>query len=349
MKKYTFLVVLSVFISCGQVKKDNKDSQTMVNDISNLNIQDINATNVVDYMAAQVKTYDKHPMYAIRPLQNNCIFTILVNGELLYKEFTLEKAGTPIMLNSLILKTGEQTLTYRLYPIGDLMVQEYGKGETVTTLKKNTSMSLKIIRYDDFKTGRGLSDEIIIAEHTSPLKKGTREFIGAGLPYYEHTITFNAEVPYENAGWTNGQDLSKFDEEELEAVVKKRNLQIGNLYQNKELDSLVRIEHVNGLMYGIANYRTKEKFQGIFDRYKEDVLKDKEVQPMEGYQMELYGENRIVTLRYSITNPPDPRLQGMPALYYLYKDEYGTLVDFLSLTFYLPKGKALTPENLQIL
>ncbi|WP_282055640.1 hypothetical protein [Maribacter luteus] len=324
------IVLWSVF-SCAQQNKD------------------INATNVVEYMAAKVKTYDKHPMYAIRPLQNNCIFEILVNDVLLYDEYSLEKAGTPIEINDNILKSGKQTLTYRLYPIGDLMVQEYGKGDTVTTLKKNTSMSLKIIRYDDFKTGRGLSDEIVIAEHTSPVKKGTREFIGAGLPYYEHTITFNAEVPYENEGWTNGQDLSKFDEEELEAVVKKRNLQIGELYQNKELDSLVRIEHVNGLMYAQANYRTKDKLQRIYDQYKEDVLKDKELQPMEGYQMEFYGENRIVMLRYSVIAPPYPWSQGQPALYYTFKDEYGTLADFLSISLYLPKGKALTPENLQIL
>ena len=45
---------------------------------------------------------------------------------------------------------------------------------------------------------------------------------------------------------------------------------------------------------------------------------------MEGYQMEFYGENRIVTLRYSILKAPDPRLKGQPALYYLYEDEFLT-------------------------
>ena len=124
-----------------------------------MNKQEVNSDNVVDYMAAQVKEYDKHPMYAIRPLQNNCIFVILVNDELIYEEFSLEKNATPITINSLILKSGPQTLTYRLYPIGDLMVDEFGKGETVTTLRKNTSMKLEVIEYkrhqDRYRIGRG--------------------------------------------------------------------------------------------------------------------------------------------------------------------------------------------------
>ena len=133
-------------------------------------------------------------------------------------------------------------------------------------------------------------------------------------------------------------------------MVVKKNLQLKKLYEEKNLEALIDIEHVNGLMYGIANYRKRESLQGIFDKYKENVLIDKDFQPLEGYQMQLYGESRMVTLRYSITNPPDPRLQGRPALFYLFKDADGdTSVHFLSLTFYLPKGKALTAENLQII
>ena len=288
-------------------------------------------------------------MYAIRPLQNNCIFTILVNDELLYREFSLEKSASPIEINDLILKSGPQTLTYRLYPIGDLMMEEYGTEEPVNTLRKNTSMDIEIIKYENIKTGTGLSDEIIIKKHISPTDKNTGNFIAAGLPYYEHTISFDAEVPYENTGWLIGQDLGKFDRKELENVVRKKNLQIKNLYQNKKLEELVQLEHVNGLMYGIANYRSKEDFQEIFDEYKKDVLRDKQFQPLEGYQMEFYGNNRIVTLRFPISNPPDPRVKGAPALYYLYDAGDRINVHFLSLSFYLPKGKPLTVENLQLL
>ena len=342
-------MVTMISIYCAQEKKNKTDQMNSDKDFSQMAEQDVNPENVLDYLAAQVKEYDKHPMYAIRPLQNNCIFVILVNDVPIYREFGLEKLGTPLEINDNILKSGVQTLTYRLYPIGDLMVEQYGKGETVTTLRKNTSMKIEIIEYKDVKTGTGFDDEIVIAEHTSPVDKDTGAFIAAGLPYYEHTITFTAKVPYENEGWLNGQDLTKFDKDELGAVVKEKNLQIKKLYKEKDLEALVKLEHVKGLMYGIANYRKRENFQGIFDQYKEDVLQEKDFQPMEGYQMELYGENRMVTLRYSIPAPPDPRMQGRPALFYLFKDGDYTRAHFLSLTFYLPKGKPLTPENLQIL
>ena len=83
--------------------------------------------------------------------------------------------------------------------------------------------------------------EIVIAEHTSPVDKDTGAFIAAGLPYYEHTITFTAKVPYENEGWLNGQDLTKFDKDELGAVVKEKNLQIKKLYKEKDLEALVKL------------------------------------------------------------------------------------------------------------
>ena len=342
------LVILTVgfftLLACAQQPKDSKATTTLPTAI-----EEINSSNVVDYLAAQVKPYNKQPIYAIRPIQNNCIFEILVNDLPIYREFTLEKLATPLVINDRILKSGPQTITYRLYPIGDLMVQEYGTEETISTLRKNTSMKIEVIQYEDSKLGERLSDEIVIARHTSPIDKNTDEFIGVGLPYYENTFTFEATVPYENEGWLEGQDLSKYDHEELEEIIKKKNLDIGKLYMDKNLDSLIKLEFVKSNTYNIASYRAKEDIQEIFDNYKNKVLKDKDIQPLEGYQMEFYSEHKIVTLRYSITTPPDPRLKGQPALYYLYKDEYGTLVDFLSIYLFLPKGKPLTVENLQIL
>ncbi|QXP54771.1 hypothetical protein H0I25_11805 [Cellulophaga sp. HaHa_2_95] len=342
--KLVFLVALLSLFSCAQQTKDLKATTALPT-----TIEHVNATNIVDYLASQVISYNKQPIYAIRPIQNNCIFVILVNGRPIYREFSLEKLATPLIINDRILKSGPQTITYRLYPIGDLMVQEYGTEESISTLRKNTSMKIEVIEYKDSKIGTTLSDEVIIANHTSPIDKNTDEFIGVGLPYYENTFTFEATVPYENEGWLEGQDLSKYDHEELEEIIKKKNLDIGKLYNDKNLDSLIKLEFVKSNTYNIANYRTKEDIQEIFDNYKNKILKIKDIQPLEGYQMEFYSEHKIVTLRYSIIAPPDPRLKGKPALYYLYDEGDLIMVDFLSLYFYLPKGKPLTVENLQIL
>ena len=147
MRTAIFLMFIIITSSCAQEKRGEKKAMDTDKKKSQMNEQDVNVGNIVDYMASQVKEYDEHPMYAIRPLQNNCIFEILVNDIPVYAEFSLEKLGTPYTINSRILKSGPQTLTYRLYPIGDLMVEQFGKGETVTTLRKNTSMKLEVIEY----------------------------------------------------------------------------------------------------------------------------------------------------------------------------------------------------------
>jgi hypothetical protein len=345
--KLVFLVALFSLFSCAQQPKDSKTTTALPTAI-----EDINSSNVVDYIASKVKIYDKNPMYAIRPLQNSCVFEILVNGYLIYKNYDLQKLATPILINAAILKSGPQTITYRLYPLEDLMVDTYGKGETINTLLKNTSMNIEVIKYEDVKTGTRIGDEILIAKHESLTKKGTKEFIGSGLPYYEYTFTFEATVPYEIEGWSNGQDLTKYDKEELEAVVLKKYAQIKQLYLEKNVNKLVQIEYLKkSLREDTSDYRDKQTIKEYWDNYYADILlEDKRYQPLEGYQMQFFGNNKIVTFRHPVTAPVDPRLKGKAALYFLNTEDSGRIIaTFTGVYLFLPKGEALTVENLQIL
>jgi hypothetical protein len=105
------LVVLTVgfftLLGCAQQPKESKTTTAL-----STTIEHVNATNIVDYLASQVISYNKQPIYAIRPIQNNCIFVILVNGRPIYREFSLEKLATPLIINDRILKSGTQTITY---------------------------------------------------------------------------------------------------------------------------------------------------------------------------------------------------------------------------------------------
>ncbi|WP_165750335.1 hypothetical protein [Cellulophaga sp. Z1A5H] len=342
------LVVLTVgFFTLLGSAQQAKDSTTLPTAI-----EDINSSNVVDYISSKVKVYDKNPMYAIRPLQNSCVYEVLINDHLAYKNYDLQKLATPILINHYILKSGIQTITYRLYPLGDLMVDTYGKGETINSLLKNTSMNIEVIKYEDVKTGTQISDEISIKSHESLTKKGTREFIGSGLPYYEYTFTFKATVPYEIEGWSNGEDLTKYDKEELEAVVLKKYAQIKQLYLEKNIDKLVQIEYLDkSLREDISDYKDKETIKEYWDNYYADViLQDKRYQPLEGYKMQFFGNNKIVTLRHPVTAPIDPRLKGKAALYFLNTEDSGRIIaTFTGVSLFLPRGRPLTVENLKIL
>ncbi|WP_282164905.1 hypothetical protein [Cellulophaga baltica] len=345
------LVVLTVgfftLLGFAQQSKDLKATTTLPT-----TIEDINSSNVVDYIASKVKVYDKNPMYAIRPLQNSCVFEILVNGYLIHKNYNLQKLASPILINAAILKSGTQTITYRLYPLGELMVDTYGKGETINSLLKNTSMNIEVIKYEDIKTGTRIGDEILVTKHESLTKKGTREFIGSGLPYYEYTFTFEATVPYEIEGWSNGQDLTKYDKEELEAVVLNKYAQIKQLYLEQNVDKLVQIEYLDkSLREDISDYKDKKTIKEYWDNYYADIiLEDKRFQSLEGSEMQFFGNNKIVTFRHPVTAPVDPRLKGKAALYFLNTEDSGRIIaNFKGVYLFLPKGKPLIVENLQIL
>ncbi|WP_282116684.1 hypothetical protein [Cellulophaga baltica] len=349
INRVILIALLTIMNACAQEKNKNINSTEQIN---NMKPQEVTSGNVVDYIASKVKIYDKNPLYAIRPLQNSCVFEVLINDHLAYKNYDLKKLATPILINHYILKSGIQTITYRLYPLEDLMVDTYGKGETINTLLNNTSMNIEVIKYEDVKTGTRIGDEILVEKHESLTKKGTREFIGSGLPYYEYTFTFEATVPYEIEGWSNGQDLTKYDKKELEAVVLKKYAQIKQLYLEKNIDKLVQVEYLDkSLREDISDYKDKETIKRYWDNYYADViLEDKQFQSIEGYEMQFFGNNKIVTFRHPVISPMDPRLKGEAALYFLNTEDSGIIIaNFKGVYLFLPEGKPLTVENLQIL
>ncbi|WFO16793.1 hypothetical protein M601_003055 [Cellulophaga baltica 4] len=105
------------------------------------------------------------------------------------------------------------------------------------------------------------------------------------------------------------------------------------------------------LRQDISDYKDKELIQEYYDNYINIVTKkDKRIQPLEGYEMQFFGNNKIVTFRHPVISPRDPRLKGKSAFYFLTTLESGRIiVNFDTLFLYLPKGKPLTVENLQIL
>jgi len=345
MKK---IIICALLISLQACAQKRKKTTSTIKQLSEMKAEDVNSENIVDYISSKVKIYKKNPMYVIRPVQNSCVYEILVNDYPIDQNYSLRKLATPIEINRAILKSGPQTITYRLYPLGDLMVDTYGKGETITTLLKNTTMNIEVIKYEDVKTGTGIDDEIVVTQHTSATKKDSKEFIGAGLPYYEYTFTFNAKVPYKNKGWSNGQDLTKFDKKELEAAVVKKCEYLKKLYLEKNIEKLIQVEYLQSMGEDIATYKEKNKVKSYWEQYLEFVnLEDKDFQPLEGYEMYFFGKGKIVALRHSSIAPPDPRLRGESALYFLYNVGDGIRALFKGAFLYLPEGEPL--ENLQML
>ena len=338
--KTNFIYFLCSFfcLACAQNKKDNNSFVVPVSDKN----KHITAENFVEEMTKQVKHFKKETRYFIRPIQTNCVFEVLVNGVLIYKDYTVEKLSSPKSINHAILKSGPQAVIVSMLPVGDAIKDAYGKGETITKLQRNSNVSIKVVKYDAFNISDELDDEIIVTQHNSPTNKKTDEFIGDGLPFYEYTFTFNAEVPYQLEGWSNGEDLSKFDKDELEAAIIKYYKNYQNIYKNKDEDLLAKTIFGDILMLAQTKYNNRKEIKGMWDEIKGNLQhKNKEFGTLNNYVMNFYGNNKMVVLRHPSMEPVDYRFRGESAFWYKYVvgDRYKGF--FSSIYVYIPKGGSL--------
>ncbi|TPN82961.1 hypothetical protein [Aquimarina algicola] len=338
MSSLQYVFIFFVFSSCfGQTKEKYR---IPIPEAS----KDITADNFVDRVVSQIKHYDKEAMYFIRPLQNNCVYELLINDFPVYKDYGIEKLATPININRAILQSGPQTVTVRLYPLGDALKRAYGDGETITKLLPKSEMKVKVVKYEAFNISDELEDEIVVKEHTSPTKEGSEEFEGAGLPYYEYTFTFDAEVPYKNEGWLNGEDLTKFDKKELENQVLKYYNEYIQISENKLLDRVLSINFLSEVRRRKSQYHDKKYVEDILLEFKKETIEHKKsFQPLENYTLSFYGNNRIVCLKFPSKEPVKRQYRGKSAVWYKYKNEPNgpTRGRWLDLYLYLPTGQSL--------
>ena len=336
MKNIVLLIVWCISVSaCAQKQKETSLSMNVRN-------QNITEDNVVEEILKRVKHYEKEPQYFIRPVQNNCTYELLINDFPVYNEFSLEILATPIPINKAILKSGEQTLTVRMYPLGNLLKDNYDTGDTITTLLDNTSMKIEVVKYDAYNISHRLSDEKTVLTHYSPTKEGTKKFVGSGLPYYEYIFSFNAEVPYENEGWLNGEDLTKFNQKELEIETLKFYESYKELHKKQSLNSLVQLNYDIELRSSIAYYRDKKFLEDLWKEFKKPIYyKNKKYQSTKDYEIKLFGKNRVITLQFPRKDHVGKRLQGESSFWFLYNNGNGLRGSFFDLYLYIPKGGTL--------
>jgi len=334
MKRLFFLIGILVFVfACGQEKK-----KTINTKIMNIQYPEINAANFEQKLLNAVKHFEKEPMYYMRINKVNCVVEILVNDYRIHDDYELSNYATPLQINHTILKSGEQKLTYRLYPIGDLLKENYGEGDTVTTLTSGTSIAISIIKMDNNGEKR-LEEEEVVMKHTS-LNDDKGNFIAAGKPYYEFTFSFDVQVPYENEGWTKGQDLIKLDQKLLEQKAIEFYKEYGEIYKNRDADLLAKLSFGEEKRNAIALYKRHSSINKLWNEYLSDLNDDKiEIQPLENYKITFLGDGKIIFLQLTSLVSP---YRGASALRINSIDKEGYKVAYMPhIYLYLPEGKRL--------
>ncbi|WP_148639420.1 hypothetical protein [Aquimarina longa] len=229
--------------------------------------------------------YTTMPQYFIEGYQSGCYYEIYVNGFIMFKHYkNVGLMNHAVPINDVILKSGSQKVTIKLFPLGKIDDKEY------TTIDADDSFRLKIFKRDK-KQPYEAGDYDVVKEHYATLTDG--------LPYYEETFTFEAEVPYELKGWSESQVLTEMDQDQLEKEILDVYKRYGNILKNHKEDEWVNlIYNIEKETNHSINYFDKEKiklrtdyFTNTFDN--EDI----EIKPLDKYKIVFSGDGKVVSLQ----------------------------------------------------
>ena len=327
--KHWFLwgFVLLMFYSCS--------SPTPVNQNPN-----ITADNLVEEIAKQVKHYPSERIYGIEYSNNDCFFDVFVDGLKVYTNFNRAEAGNSgTEINHLLFHSGTHSVTYKLFPIYHL--EEYGI--TKNTLTDYSDLILNLYFYD---LKSDVSREVTYPEHQVPKVKVTSQgdtiykFAGTGKTYYEGSFEVEVDLPYQlQPPFATAQDLRKMDQKQLMTKLLAKYKEVWQIYKNRELDNIARLEYDSLKDLFISHYATpktiKENWAVIYDNYKNGTF---EIQPIENYKLEFFADGKLAAL---MLDTKDNKIRGNTVLWakLIYENgEFGMPV-FFNRYFYIPQGE----------
>ena len=222
--------------ACGQSKKSKKQMKNRpINRIFELHKGKLD--------------YSSMPAFYIEGYQSGCFYEILVNDILVFKHYkNVGLSNHAVPINDNILKSGLQKVTIKLYPLGEI------DGKNYTTIDPDDSFRLKIFSRDKKKPYEAFDYDFLF-EHAVE--------IPSSVPYFEETITFNAEVPYELEGWSNSQNLKEMDQEQLEKEVLVFYEKYADVIYNQDEEAWVKL----------VEKREKEYFKAVYynDKKSEEL------------------------------------------------------------------------------
>ena len=328
---FLWVFVLVAFQSCSQ--------PTPVNQNPN-----ITADNLVEEIAKQVKHYPSEKIYGIDYSNDNCYFDMFIdNIKVPYNRGRGIITGGAIDVNELLPHSGKYRISYKMYPLYTL--EERGVTITQNTLVDKSYVTLEVYSYNlKDKNARDIS----YAEYTTPniaIKNAqgdtiSYKFAGAGKTYYEGSFEVELDVPYQlQPPFATAQDLRKMDQKLLMTKLLAKYKEVWQIYKNRELDNIARLEYDSLKDLFISHYATpktiKENWAVIYNNYKNGTF---EIQPIENYKLEFFADGKLAAL---MLDTKDNKIRGNTVLWakLIYENgEFGMPV-FFNRYFYIPQGE----------
>jgi hypothetical protein len=287
IKKITALLFLSASLSGCAQKKEIKTQDIM----NEPNVQKVLNTY------KEIKTYEYNPAYFLHmDTAAGFSFELLINDQLFYTSYSPGTLTGSMPLADVILKSGRQRLKIRMFPpVDDNYVMQ-------TLIEpRDVGLEFRIVYGDEKRDKPRDFHEVFKFE----LPKFEHP-----LPYYEVNLEFEAEVPYELEGWTNGVDLTKEDKKELQKEVEEYYRKVIKMYETGDVNGLAGIYYKRQKDIGQTLYRNrKEDYEMLIEEWTKDVNKDQTFE-LKDYDLRFFGDGKMVAL---IRN--DRYNQRLPALF----------------------------------
>ncbi len=179
---------------------------------------DDKATEILGNLYKDVKNRDEAISYRAIYFIGGCNFELLINDLPIMTYFgsgdgSLSESAP---INTAILRSGEQSWKIRVYPVHD---KKEMNGKIISVSRPLIQDGARVelaIEGVLFKENGDIEKRFgKLFEFEAPLKKdektGKNIFADAGKPYIEYNGTFQVNVPYQQEGWTNSEDLSIID------------------------------------------------------------------------------------------------------------------------------------------
>ncbi|CAA0219526.1 hypothetical protein R5N98_05390 [Tenacibaculum maritimum] len=214
----------------------------------------------------------------------------------LYVNDILIKYGTTgvssaVELNPWLLRNGTHKVTIKFFP-------DVG-GHTVVNMGKEQLP----YRIDFNKVVINESRDIVKQEKAIKLPLLTKD---EDLPYFEQSWDIEiTDLPYVLEGWSNGQDLSKWDQEVLEKKVVAYYEKLRRILNDGDAESWFKLDEKRDIEIDVFDYSSPETIQREFDKNSRRIREYAKgnMIPLEDYKMKVYGKNnQLVTLERNATN-----------------------------------------------
>lgn len=212
-------------------------------------------------------------------------YELYINDIAARKDYSGGMHNTFIEVNPYVLKSGTYTFRLKVFP----EPSDLEKGGIQPTTVEFIQVGLA--SYE--KTGDKTQAESYSVTKQFPVKQ-----IKTPMHYFEMTGEFTVEVPYELEGWSNGQDLSKLDQKELEKKVVAFYEKARTILNNGDAETWMKLIEKRTKETYLFNYTpsndkeflTEKEMKIVNERTKNNMLH------LEDYSIHIYANGQIISM-----------------------------------------------------